>query len=409
MLGLLILFGLVILFTLLGTLYWGNKNPDGVFLTCGDNEVQIGWSEDGITWTAGTHVEGGLPFGTGGIAYYLNKGNKIWVAGGKPAGDRTRQLIWSDDSGKNWNDSTGEQFGSNSNAFARFLLFAGGRWVAGGSPTVADQNIVVYSNDGKNWSAVNDQPFGTGAGTVGGISHTNDKWFLCGKGSTGAVVKIWSSSDGINWTPADGTPFGTNVGSNPDEVLYGNGVYVAVGGSNENGSLWRSTDGQTWSEATVNPFTTVTTASTRSAVFYDGMFVVAGSYVSDGTISAWSTDGDTWVAGTGLGTLSSGYRLNKILPPSNKTNRWIAGGATSSDSLGYYSLNGKDWTVITNNFFDGGDIQDFVNSWSGRTVGVGKATGSDNVYYTNDRITWTESDSIFGSGTSNTLLEVRYG
>ena len=78
--GLLFLFCMVILFALLGTLVWGKKNPDGIFLACGNNEVQIGWSDNGETWTASTHAEGGLPFGTGGIAYNINKGNSMWVA-----------------------------------------------------------------------------------------------------------------------------------------------------------------------------------------------------------------------------------------------------------------------------------------------------------------------------------------
>lgn len=407
---------LVILFTLLGTLLWDKKDKhNGYFVACGSNEVQIGYSDDGIDWNASTHIEGGLPFGTSGVAYDLVKANGIWVAVGNPSGSRTRQIIWSGDNGITWNDSTGNQFSSDSSAEGLTIAFGNGVWVAGGKGAVTSGTTLVYSRNGKDWSTVNNDPFGNGEGTCTVVQYVNGRFLAGGKGSTGSVAKIWSSTDGINWTAATGTPFGTNAASNPTKFTYGKGVYVAVGLAGDDANTkWRSTNGIAWTASAISGFGNGVTI--WDVKFHNNLFVAAGVFNSGGPVVAWSTDGDTWTAGTGTGTLSSGYFMDNILIPDQKNNKWLIGGGTGSNGLAFYSTDGKDWTQVTDTLFPGGAVRSTTGGWKDKSfhsdvryMAVGNASGSQNVYYSSDKVNWTQADSVFGSGTGNTIDQVKYG
>jgi hypothetical protein len=421
--GFLILVGLVILFTLLGTLLWGKKNPDGVFVACGDG-VQIGWSDDGITWNASTHANGGLPFGVGGIAYTVVKDNDIWVAGGNPAGDRTRQILWSDDQGKTWHDSTGVQIGSVAGSYTYIIEYGGGKWVAGGTPDGTGLPSLVYSSDGKNWNTISQAviPFGVETPVVSMISYLNGKWIAGGKWGIGLGTgpKMYYSGNGIDWFPSrtldiGGHVFGVEDNDSPSSSVYGNGIYVSVGNQQNGNTIWLSYDTDTWFTPLVNPFST--SASVISIKFYGGMFVAVGIYASGGTISAWSDDGLTWTIGTGFGTLTTNMYLDTIIPPSKNTKRWFVGGGiggTGYYGLGYYSENGKDWTSITDTIFLDGNFNFLASGWSGRqsdstqrTIAVGYSSDDQNIYYSDDRISWTLADGVFETG--NDVLQVRYG
>lgn len=413
--SLVVLVCLVILFTLLGTLVFNKKNYNGYFLACGSNISQIGYSDDGSYWYGTQHDNGDLPFGLTGSAYNIERNNGIWVAVGAPGGERTRQIIWSDGNGKIWSDSTGDQFSNDSSASGSTLAYGNGVWVAGGTGGVASGTTLLYSNDGKAWTTVNDSPFGDGEGSCAVVQYLNGRFLAGGKGSAGSTVKIWSSTNGVDWTAATGTPFGTNTSANPTKFAYGNGVYVAVGlGSNN--TIWKSSDGQTWSENSSSPYDQMVTM--WDVRFSGGLFVTVSEHDPDnnGPIVAWSTDGDTWTAGTGTGTLSTGYFMDNILTPDLNSGKWLIGGGTGSNGLAFYSTDGKSWTQVTDTLFPGGDFKSSASGWVGRVsdsdkryLAVGSASGSQNVYYSSDRVNWTQATSIFGSGTGNTIDQVRYG
>ena len=425
-----VLLSLVILFTLLGTLVWNKKNSTGIFLACGSNKAQIGWSDDGSNWNASVHQKGSLPFGDGGTAYYINQSTRdFWVAGGDLDGGSTRHLLWSDDQGKTWNDSTGEQFGTNTGSFARFFEYKNGIWVAGGKPNVAGSNMVIYSKDGKNWEKVSGNPFGTGAGTVSVVQYVNDRWLVGGNGGAGNgdVVKIWSSKDGINWTQASGTPFKTGDNSNPTKFAYGNGVFVAVGRETtpDSESIWYSDNGQLWVPSVNQPFKN--TGSLWDVVFSDGIFVAVGEYVTGGTVVAYSTNGKDWYSGTFSEEPSGANFVDNILPPNSYVDNWFIGGGTDSSSptsgksLAYVSTNGKNWELVDQTIFEQGDIKSSAFGFTGRrndsedrSIVVGQDADGEVIYHSDTRKsgTWkkaSNSATVFGNGPDNTITQARYG
>ncbi len=422
-LSILTLVCLVILFTLLGTLLWNKKNSDGVFMACGDNDAQIGWSNDGSEWNAGIHADGGTPFGSGGTAININKGRDLWVAAGNPDGDRTRQLVWSNDDGNRWNDSTGTQFSSASGAQARVVQYGNNIWVAGGSPGTTGGYNVLHSTDGKQWGAADGEPFGTNSdATVANIQYLNDRWLAAGNGGTGGgtTAKIWYSINGTSWSAATGSPFGTTDSTNPSRFAYGDGVYVAVGGSDD--QIWYSTDGIDWTAADSHPFGSG--GVVWDVKFYDGQFVTVGQYVSGGALTAWSTDGDTWEAGNLSSGPSTDNSLDNIQIPNEFNQYWLITGGTdgtSGASLYYTSTDGREWNIGEQTLFSTGNIQSSAAGFEGRkfdstdrTLVVGISGTNQNVFYSQERagITWTAATNaadVFGIGVDKTIVEARYG
>ena len=84
---------------------------------------------------------------------------------------------------------------------------------------------VLYSKNGKDWTAANDTPFVTGNGKGVAYSPVQDLWVAVGEGGT---KHIYYSKNGKDWTAANGTPFGTGNGY---DVAYSpvQDLWVAVG------------------------------------------------------------------------------------------------------------------------------------------------------------------------------------
>lgn len=410
--GTVVVIALIIFFTLISILLLNKiSNPPGIFMIAGKGSTQISWSHDGKKWFSPENP----PFGSGGIAYDLYKSKNIWVASGLPAGGATRQLIWSEDNGRNWNDSTGATFSnSGSTAYAVTVFNGNGIWVAGGQTYQNNSNIMVYSGDGKNWKSVNGNPFGTQLGLCQVVRYVNGRWFAGGTGGDAnpEEVKLWTSTDGVNWSETTGSAFGIKSNSYPREITYGNDVYVAVGNGDAGELIWTSSDGISFSAATSDPFSTSTIL--WDVKFYNGLFVAVGNYVSGGNVFAWSTDGDTWTGGTVNESLSEEYFLDTIITPDN-TGRWLAAGGSvyNGDGKGlvYYSEDGKYWILTDIEFFLGGDIQSSASGFSKsigrderRAILVGKGSES-NIYYSDNRLDWVQANSVFGVGSSSEILK----
>lgn len=403
-LGLLII-ALVILFTLLGTLVWGKKNHNGTFvINSQSSKNNLIYSEDAETWTAAVDEDGNNPFGDTGAALDVHWARGRWVAVGNPESDNGNTMAWSDDA-KTWTYGTGQNFGTTVGSTGRFVRFGDGLWVAGGTPGTSGNSVLKYSSDGKSWNDASGEPFGDGtSGTCSAIAFHDDLW-VAGGNNGGSGPKIFYSSNGIRWTAATGTPFGSAT-SVPIVFAYGNDRWVAVGNdvSGSGSLIWYSDNGKAWSEST-HPFTS--SASTVWDIkYYGGLFVASGVFGTGGTILAYSTDGITFTAAEGLGTLAVGYYIDNVMIPSN--GYWLANGTDGTDGIVYRSTDGINWTDVTpDTFFPGPSGLSRGETWGKvyrgkkyRAVVTGSsATANANIYWTENGTDWNQvSETLIGAG-----------
>jgi hypothetical protein len=123
---------------------------------------------------------------------------------------------------------------------ARSIIFANNLFVAVGGNSVAGGGQIGWSNDGINWTMVENTTFDNSV--INGIAYGNNRFIAVGEGG-----KMASSTDGKAWTTL-GTiaAFGT---SDISDIAYGNSRFFAVGNSTksaystDNGSTWTSVDG----------------------------------------------------------------------------------------------------------------------------------------------------------------------
>ena len=200
---------------------------------------------------------------------------------------------------------------------------------------------------------------------------SNSKWHsVCyGNGkfvAVGGTSNIFAySTDGINWTE----------GTMPSEhkwysVCYGNGKFVVVSYNSSKISAY-STDGITWTQGTMPSY-----QLWASVCYGNGKFV---AIAFDSNVFAYSTDGITWTQGT----LPSSQEWTSICYGNGKF------VVISRDSnIFAYSTDGITWTQGT---------MPSSQSWisvcygNGKFVAVSGSPNSSNVFaYSTNGISWTE-------------------
>jgi len=107
--------------------------------------------------------------------------------------------------------------------------------------------------------------------------------------ASGSLIK--TSTDGVVWSNVETTSFGTN---GITQLAYGNGVFVAMGGSNTIATS-PGTSGTVWTQRT-SP--SAGTNAWRYLTFQNGIFVA----MNTSTVSYNSTDGITWSSGATVST-----------------------------------------------------------------------------------------------------------
>jgi hypothetical protein len=153
-----------------------------------------------------------------------------------------------------------------------------------------------------------------GSYTNGGTTHT----------AGGSVIK--TSTDGLVWSNVETTSFGTN---GVTQLAYGNGVFVAMGGSNTIATS-PGTSGTVWTQRT-SP--AAGTGVWRYLTFQNGIFVA----VNTSTVAYNSTDGITWSSGATV----SNTALNSLLSPTAQRGGmfYIANNPSSARWLQVYGQN----------------------------------------------------------------------
>ena len=226
------------------------------------------------------------------------------------------------------------------------------------------------------WSAVSDSAFGTN--TIYGVAYGNNTWVAVdGKG------KIAYSADGRNWTAAV-----TNIFSYLDDVAYGAGVFVAVGG----GKKAYSPDGRSWTLCSQGNDVT-----DNSIDYVNNMFIAAG----DRGRMAYSANGINWTFVTAADVFDAGtnQNINGFAFGSNRIVGVCAGGKIG------YSTDGASWTAVSNSTFGTTQINNIAYG-NNRFVAVG---ASGKAAYSTDGVSWTAiSDSAFGTSNNN-IYGIAYG
>lgn len=284
-------------------------------------------STDGLTWTSAT---GTLFSGEGRDVKY---NGSIWVA----VGQGTNTILYSTN-GVNWSPATGTTFSTGGLG----LDWSGSRWVAVGSGT----NAILTSLDGITWTA-------TGITTPTFVFQGNSVkwngriWVAVGYNSTGNP-HIYYSYDGLTWVGASGTFF-DGYGSGVD---WNGSRWVAVGNDSGDNVVATSTDGITWTQSGITG--SFTGVNALDVVWNGKMWVMTGLGT---TTFYYSTDGLTWLAGSGtmFSSYGSGLAWNGL--------KWVAVGTTTNSIL--TSTDGINWssTGITGAFAGGRGIGTNTPYW----------------------------------------------
>ena len=140
----------------------------------------------------------------------------------------------------------------------------------------SSKDIVLDVYSPTNWTLVSDSKFGST--TVRSICYGNGKYV-----AVGGSGKMAYSIDAVNWTSVTDSKFGS---SDIYSVCYGDGKFVAAG---LDGKIARSSDGINWTLVSDSKFDS---SVVNSVCYGDGKFVAVGG---SGKM-AYSSDGITWTA-----------------------------------------------------------------------------------------------------------------
>jgi hypothetical protein len=217
------------------------------------------------------------------------------------------------------------------------------KWIAGGTGS----NRLFTSDDGATWTP-RTLP---GSDPVLGLTRGPDLFVVVGSAS------VVTSPDGVTWT------VGSVAAGNA--VIYGGGLYVAVGGS---GKIYTSPDGLTWTSRTSG-----TTSPLLAVAYGGGQFVAVGGASASAPIVRTSPDGVTWTSRTAGGS-------NQFKGIAYGNGVFVAVGPNGTV---YTSPDGVTWTSRT------------AQNRSYLAVAYGAGTfvvvGDQDVVATSpDGITWTE-------------------
>ncbi|HVT72268.1 MAG TPA: immunoglobulin domain-containing protein, partial [Lacunisphaera sp.] len=280
-------------------------------------------STDNATFTRALTLTTAIPtIGNKGLLALKAMDGKLFVGGG--GGSNGSGTIFYSSDGQSFTEAT---LPGTQNNITDFLRVNSSLYYA-----VGNGGLILKSTDGGlNWTSVSS---GTTSNILS-ITYLNGQFLATAAGS-----RVLVSADGTTWTNYS-LPIG---GMQMNGIAYGNGTYVAVGGSNNSGSpfsyVLTSTTAASgsWTQRNVP-----TTETLKGIVFNNGVFTAVGT---GGTIVR-STDGvNWWGAGGKLGT--------NVTCISVLNGRYYAGlnlanldsSHLISQSAVLISSNGDDWVQV---------------------------------------------------------------
>ena len=222
------------------------------WLAVGDAQVStnfIQYSPDGANWF-GTNNSAGIRQGGRGIAIGISTLYSTFVAVGK---DTTLSSIVFSKDGFNWSNSYGSTFNVQGNAVAGGLNWPAlpfgsppyvANYLAVGQDTRGETYTISRSEDGINWSNINNGGFDT-AGYGVAYSIDNKRWVAVGQDTRGYTIQ-YSLTGGYSFLPATNGFTASGYGVTYNSSM---GAFFAVGqnlNGDAEGTIKYSSDGQTW-------------------------------------------------------------------------------------------------------------------------------------------------------------------
>ena len=249
---------------------------------------------------------------------------------------------------------------AHSNELRRGTCWGMGQFIATGG---SDQRNLWTSTDGLTWTQINQ-----GGGWVADCAFGNNMIL-----AAGGFHFLSSSQDGVTWSSLGGTFTGDHMRS----VAYGNGVFVAVGGS----EACVTSDGETWDVETTHGADNI-----DRVAFGNGIFVGVGA---GGAIVISNDNGQTWSHTTvGSDDWETVFHGNDYF-------------YVGRSNLLYRSIDGSTWEL--------------VNGTSGITArGIVGSTifgTSNSAFYRSDDggFSWVELASLtYGGGFNDFVVEGGY-
>ena len=234
---------------------------------------------------------------------------------------------------------------------------------------VGENGYINCSNNGKTWNAISSV-----TKSINSVTFGNDR-FVC----VGDSGKSYYSLDGVTWNA-----MGNSGTRDLQQVIYGNGIFVAVNEFSGHNVLYYSKDGENWTAGGSDKFSGVP----EDIVFGNGRFVAVGKSGK----SYYSLDGQIWTAMSGLDSSSGFYGVTY------GNGRFVTVG---DNCQVYYSTDGETWMKANG---PGKTVRAYsIVYGKDRFVIVGEQGYS---YYSFDCETWVY---MSGLSTSTTMKSVIYG
>jgi len=232
---------------------------------------------------------------------------------------------------------------------------------ATGTYLITSGSTAMYSNDGNNWNAINNNMPSSELLDM----TANPQGILVAVGENGLILT--SSNKGSTWTNETNSSYTQNLTA----VANGNNQFVAVGKA---GTVLQSTGGNNWTEA---PNLPGNDDLYSVAANLQGMMVAVGK-----TGAVWVYNGTAWSAATNQNVTAN--NLNSVTI--NTAGTWIAGGDNGTI---IYSKDGNNWSLAsTATTFDIGKIL------CNKTYCVASASSGDSpapsvILSSTDNINWS--------------------
>ena len=262
--------------------------------------------------------------------------------------------------------------------------------------------ILAYSYDGLTWQASPTQIF---TRVVTSIAYNGHYW-LAGSSSTDTTPYLARSYDGVNWTAITGNglpepgstkygitwPATLGVNDNKTSIAWGNGIWMIIVGSR----VFTSSDGIYWAIA---PTTGLLSQYAFAVAYGNNMFLVTINY-GRGTIAITRDNGLTWEE------KNTGRSLVSFLPFYNETT-WLLGGygVDGNNNLAY-SYDAITWTNSSSYTETLGGIGYGPSllslCWNGTLWVSGGYGGSSSLLYSYDGIEWNPVNTSSAYSTTQT-------
>jgi len=264
-------------------------------------------------------------------------------------------------------------------------------------PAVIDSPLV--------WNGIPPNSFAYNGGG-NDVKYGNGYWVAVGGDTYNHVV--WSANS-INWTLASGLITRASTNSRGISVTYGSGKWVVIGYDGSGiPKIWHTTNPSVpWTPVANEVFVdTVEAYPNGIATDGNGNWVIVGNTPVPSNRSVFfSSNLVNWVSATSQ-TVAEVFFAGYGNSVAHGNGLWVTVGSGGADNNLYWSSDGRDWTNVAG-VFDGGQGKKVVTDGYGNWVAVG--TGGNNLCWSRDGKNWTNVSGIFPGGQGSSVATDGYG